>query len=146
MALRVAFLFCMICLTTLSVIQAILRHELERMWMEAVVAKFEATNWRLPGVTEESQNSSGQPILVSRFKPGICKIRSESAAFLYRSACLKRDLQCGYLWYGHDQLNVRLPSAEGTVTISSRYAHAQLKVRSRSAQGTVTLSSRYDHD
>jgi hypothetical protein len=111
--------------------------------MEAVADEFEATKWRLSGVTEESQNSSGHPILVAGFKPGTSRIRSGSGACLYRSFRLKRDLECGY---GHDQLKVRSRSAPGTIAISSRYVHDQLQVRSRSAPGAFTLSSRYVHD
>ena len=53
--------------------------------MEAVADKFEATKWRLSGVTEESQNSSGHSILVASFKPETWRIRNGSGAFLYRT-------------------------------------------------------------
>jgi hypothetical protein len=84
--------------------------------VKAVAGKFEATKWRLSGVTEECQNSSGHPILVASFKPGTSRIRSRSGAFLYNSSRLKRDLECGY---GHDHLKVRFRWPQGTVTISS---------------------------
>ena len=47
--------------------------------------------------------------------------------------------------YTHVRLNVHSRSAQGTLTLGSKYPHASLKLQSRLAQGTLTIGSKDTH-
>jgi hypothetical protein len=59
----------------------IVNNELERMWKEAVVAKFMVLSRHLPGGTKENHEKpqSGQPVSGPRIEHGTSRIRSRSA-------------------------------------------------------------------